>query len=454
MIVTRLKYAVRLVAALACLALQPAVAAESGGNVSSLMGPVKSDHFHTTFVRLGSNNMNGLLYEPEDSIPHARTAVVYASPRALFDFSPAAEMANRGYRVMLVKHYLAARRGVIASPADGVTEISRAITYLRTQTGVQSVVVMGYSDGGRLALFYANVAEHGAAACQGAEVLYPCDSAQVSGLAKPDGVVLLDADAGAVRQLSSIDPAYEGNKRRKADLDMYAAANGYDAKANASQHSPAFATRYLAAQSGRYNHIIDDALSRLNLLQQNKATFTDDEPLIIPGAADGKLYYTDVALLSHTKKPHTLLKADGSEAEVVVQSVRPAFAYRISKVGSLETTLLTTVRSFLANDAIRTTKDYALTEDDILGVDWKSSNSSAPRNAEGTKVPTLVLTANCSWLVVPSEIVYGHLAASDKTYAAVDGALHDFTACEPAYGDTKKRAFDFVDTWLSKSGRF
>ena len=95
-----------------------------------------------------------------------------------------------------------------------------------------------------------------------------------------------------------------------------------------------------------------------------------------------------------------------------------------------------------------------MTEDDILGVDWKSSSGSAPRNAAGTRVPTLVLTANCSWLVVPSEVVYDHLAATDKTYAAVEGALHDFRACKPAYGDTKKRAFDFVASWLSKSGRF
>jgi acetyl esterase/lipase len=440
-----------LIVALACVVAQQATAAADD---ATLIGPVKSARFHTSFVRLGSDNMNGLLYEPNGPIQQPRPAVVYASPRALFDFSPAAELANRGYRVLLVKHYLAARRGVVPSPADGAAEISRAIIYLRTQSGAQRVVIMGHSDGGRLALFYANVAEHGPAACQGAEVLYPCSSAQLTGLAKPDGVVLLDADAGAVRQLSSIDPAYESYKRRNADLDIYAADNGYDAKSGATKHSPTFAARYLASQSARYNQLIDNALTRLKLLQQKRAAFTDDEPLTIPGAADGKLYYTDVALLSHTRKPHTLLQSDGSMAEVVVRSVRPAFAYRISKVGSLETSLVTTVRGFLANDAIRTTKDYAVTEDDILGVDWQSSNGSAPRNAAGTRVPTLVLTANCSWLVVPSEIVYDHLAAVDKTYTAVDGALHDFTACKPAYGDTKKRAFDFVDSWLAKPGRF
>jgi hypothetical protein len=50
--------------------------------------------------------------------------------------------------------------------------------------------------------------------------------------------------------------------------------------------------------------------------------------------------------------------------------------------------------------------------------------------------------------------MFDHLAAKDKTFAAVEGALHNFTPCKPEFGDTKKRAFDFMDSWLSKPGRF
>jgi hypothetical protein len=61
---------------------------------------------------------------------------------------------------------------------------------------------------------------------------------------------------------------------------------------------------------------------------------------------------------------------------------------------------------------------------------------------------------SCFHFVVPDEIIYDHIAAKDKTYAVVEGAVHDFTPCAAQYGDTKKRSFDFVDSWLSKPGRF
>jgi hypothetical protein len=108
----------------------------------------------------------------------------------------------------------------------------------------------------------------------------------------------------------------------------------------------------------------------------------------------------------------------------------------------------------MANDAIRTTKDYAVTEDDVTGVDWKSSNMSAPGVAGGITVPTLVMTMTCFMFVVPSEIIYDHLPARDKTFVGVDGAGHLFTPCKPEYGDTRKRVFDYVDGWLSRPGRF
>ena len=69
-------------------------------------------------------------------------------------------------------------------------------------------------------------------------------------------------------------------------------------------------------------------------------------------------------------------------------------------------------------------------------------------------VPALVQANTCHYLIVPDEIVYDHLASKDKTLAFVEGAVHGFTPCRPEYGDTVKRAFDNVDSWLSKPGRF
>jgi len=113
------------------------------------MGPVGSDLFHTTFVRTSANNTFGLLYQPETPGPNARVAIVYASPRALFNFSPAAEMASRGYQVLLVKHFLADRRRVRETTVDGLRETTRGITYMRALPGVERVVLMGHDDGGQ-----------------------------------------------------------------------------------------------------------------------------------------------------------------------------------------------------------------------------------------------------------------------------------------------------------------
>jgi hypothetical protein len=60
----------------------------------------------------------------------------------------------------------------------------------------------------------------------------------------------------------------------------------------------------------------------------------------------------------------------------------------------------------------------------------------------------------CHYLVVPGEIYFNHLAAKDKTYVAVEGATHGFAPCKPEYGNTTKRTFDYMDTWLSGPGRF
>jgi hypothetical protein len=423
------------------------------------MGPVKTNQYHVTFVRLGSSRVNGLLYEPEKLGPNARVALVYSSSHpSPFDV-PATEMASRGYRVLFVQHYVVDRRTEIESPLNGFDETSRAITYLRTQPGVQRVVLIGWGTNVTMVSLYADVAEHGPAACQRSEVLTPCETERATGLAKPDGVVMFDPEFGALTTPINIDPSYVGDSRTRKDLDIYSTANGYDPKTGGATYSEQFRKQFFTAQMVRNNQILDNALARVKLLDQGKGTFTDDEPMVVPGAVNVRsrtsLHRTDITLLSHTKQPHTLLKADGSKPTVIVQSLRPATGVDdVRRVGQCCEAINYTIRRFLANNAVRTTQGFALTDDDILGVDWKSSNALPPASAEGITVPTLVVAQTCDEFVVPSEVTYDHLAARDKTFVAVEGGSHFFTQCKPEFGDTKERTFDFVDEWLRKPGRF
>jgi hypothetical protein len=437
--------------------------APAGGQVNggtggrAPVGPTQTDRYRSDFVKLGGNAEDGLLYEPVKPGANPRVAVV-----ATYQV-PATELADRGYRVLFVRH--TARPGEIPSPLDGFEEISRGIAHLRKLPGVKRVVVIAWGGGAGTMIFYADVAERGPAACQGKENLYPCKTQEASGLAKPDGVILLDPGLGAGTKLLHLDPAYEGASRSWLDLDMFAAANGYDAKTGTATYSTEFRKRYFAAQSARNNQIIDDAVARLKLLDQAKGATAADEPLIVPGGVNtggaASMHYVDLTLQSHTKRPHTLLKADGSTPEVILKSIRPSTGpigeEGIKKALSPDDRpgrATYTVRQFLANDAIRTTKDFAVTDDDVVGVDWKSSNTGSPAQAEGISVPTLVMTNTCFQFVVPSEMVYDRLAAKDKTMAGVEGSEHFFRPCAPQYGDTKQRLFDFVDGWLAKPKRF
>ena len=432
-----------------------AQAQEVGGGYRAPLIPLKTALYHTTFVKLGSNSIDGMLYEPEGAAgPKGRLAIVYSYPTPNFEFTPAPELASRGYRVLMIRHY-----GEDTSPLDGGDEVSRGVAYMRKLPGVERVIVMGHSGGGRMIAGYANIALNGPSGCQQREVIYPCRTEQVAGWSKPDGVILLDPPPGAPQGLSGIDPAYSP-KGRIAALDMYNPANGYDPKTGSAHYSAAFIKRWSEAQAMRADAYVKKAIARLKAIESGKGDFSDDEPFVIPGANNGlgipRLYQNDLSLQEHTKKPFMLLKADGSNSVQIIHTTRPATGLRDSRgVGTLSRGAYnTTVRRFLANYAARVTKDFVLTSDDIVGIDWRSTNRSTPGSAEGITVPTLIVTMGCNDLIVPGEITYDHLAAKDKTLVTVEGAAHQFNPCKPEYGNTQKRTFDFVDGWLAKPGRF
>lgn len=421
------------------------------------IGPVRGNHFRTEYVRLGSSDAEGLLYEPVATGPKDGIALVFSHPDGnSFNDAVGPQMATRGYPVLMVNYH-----GAPVSPEVYAPSISAGIKYVRSLPGVRDVVIVGHSGGGHLMTFYADVAEHGPAACQTHHVLYACQGILLAGLAKPDGLVLLDSTLGALHSMASLDPAVnQRNSRRDPLLDMFSARNGYESSKGSARYSEAFARRFYAAQTARNARLVADALERLHVIEQGRSRFSNDEPFIAAGmgvdAAGARLYQPDTEFLSHTREPHLLLQAGGRTAQVIVHSVRPPMGKRYAaNLGTLNLmTEDTTVKQFLWNYAIRTRADFAVTSDDIVGVDWRSSINSTPGNAEGVTVPALVMVMTCHYLVVPGEIIFAHLGSKDRTFAAVEGATHEYTPCRPRYIHSVRRTFNFLDAWLSKSGRF
>jgi pimeloyl-ACP methyl ester carboxylesterase len=440
-----------------CAALAVAATVWTGAAVAqSYPSPVGAAGVKVTYVRLGPTT-EGFLLEPETAGPRPDIALVFSHPnRDNYNERPGWYMAQRGYRVMLV-NYRGDRDSTNPLPENFLPSISDGISYLRELDGVKKVVLLTHSGGGHLGALYQNVAENGVAACNGPEKILPCSRDDIGQLDPADAVVFLDPTLGAAHQMTAMDPAVRADASRDPALDMFVEANGFMAGKSAT-YSDDFVNAFYAGQARRNNEVIDAALARLAKIDAGTGEFDNDEPFEVRGmgirALGARLYQPDVRFQAHTKVPHLLLHADGTEEETIVHSLREPLATHLKDLKMLGAmNSVPTVREFLATSAVRANADYAMTEDDIVGVDWASSYDSTPSNATGIHVPTLVMSMSCHYLVVPAEIIYDRLPATDKEYVSALGATHGFTPCKPEYGDTPTRIFDFVSNWVAKAGR-
>ena len=450
---TKVRFRLRVLAAAAALAAV-LIALHAGAWSQETNAPPPGKQ---TFVRL-TNNANAVIAEPETMTPEkSRIVFLTVHPERLNMFNSwiARDLAQRGYRTMMMNYY-----GPEETYDEFLAPIGAAIKHLRRLPGVQKVVLIGGSTGGSELTFYEDVAENGPKVCQSPEVVYPCRGQDLDNLPKADGVVLLDINVGAPVRTIAIDPSVSSQhpRDRNPALDMFDSRNGFDLQTRVGTYSPEFARKYLAAQGARNNKLIDDAVARLARIDKGEGDYKDDEPFVVPGSSrmenGARLDLADRHFMARTHAPHTLLKTDGTVVTQVVHSVLPPIHDNIDGLDTLErTTQNVTVRHFLSFYALRTTRDYAVTEDDVKGVVWHSTVNSAPGNVEGVKAPTLVMAGSCYGHMVFNEIVFDHSAAKDKEYVAVEGANHNLQPCKPEYGDTKKKAFDYVEAWLNKAGR-
>jgi hypothetical protein len=410
----------------------------------------------TTFVRL-MGNANAIVQEPATPDPvKSRFAILVAHPQNANTFNSfiARELSKRGYRVMMMNHY-----GDETDHEVFLAPIASAITHLRSLPGVQKVMFAGHSTGGTELTFYQDVAENGPKAC--ADKVYPCRSKNLTNLPKADGVMLLDSHNGASERVVSIDPAYvdpRHSRERNPELDMFDPRNGFTPATKTAAYSPDFTRKYLAAQAARNNQLIDQALARLAKIEKGEGEYKDDEPFVVRGTSNNvtgaRLYLADMRLISKTRAPQKHLKADGTAPVEIVPSVIDPQA-EVDDLDSLErTTQNMTVRSFLSYFAMRARPDYNLTENSVTGLEWRAVPNSVPGNVEGITVPTLIMAGTCAVHLVFSEIGFDHSAAKDKEFVAVEGGDHSFSPCKPQYGESQKHTFDYVDSWLMKTGRF
>jgi pimeloyl-ACP methyl ester carboxylesterase len=409
----------------------------------------------TTFVPLGPL-ANAMLIEPVTPTDKSAIAVLITHPEHLnnFNYFTGLELPKYGYRAMMLNYY-----GKEDSYDEFLQPIAAAIRALRAIPGVQKVVLTGHSSGTAELSFYQDAAENGAAACQGTERVYKCQAKALENLPKADGLMMAEANTGAIEKVMSLNPAVGDHHPGPVDssLDMFAQGNGYDAAHRTATYSAAFLEKFFKAQGAKSNRVIEEAVGRLRKIEQGQGEFLNDEPFLVAGAgtnaAGARIELADDRLMARTHAPHPLLKADGSVKNQVIpripEATRPQYRNQLD-----ETSMNTTVRHYLSFRGLLTTAAYRASEDNVLGVQWRSTANSMQGNLMGVHVPTLLLAGSCHSALVLQEIGYDLSAAADKEFVAVEGADHFYRPCKPEYGDTYRRAFNYMDGWLSKPGRF
>lgn len=418
-----------------------------------------SDNYKIAFVPL-PDRVPGLLYEPDLLGRKSKIGIVLMhSDESYLGFLPAPELAKRGYRVLTA---------VVADDKstldDKMLDVKRAVDFLKSYPGIEKVLLLGHSGGATLMSAYQCVAENGAKVFQGPEKLIPCGLAEE--LTAADGVMFLDSNFGnGAMTLFSLDPAIEeefNGTRRNPKLDLFNMDHGFHP--DGSNYSETFKREFYRAQGARGNRLIGHALLRLKEIGEGRGNYLDDEPMVIPGAnqiaPNNKLFPQDLSLLSHTKKEWPLLHGDGSITLQVVPSVRVSRPGQ-QNTGSLRSgAIMTTVKTFLRSQAVRTTEEFHVGEDGVYGVDWDSSYCCPPGNVTGIHVPMLAVGMTGSYEYLASEVIYERAGSTDKTLGFMEGAGHNFTPAYEAesypgqFGDTVKVLFDFVDSWIDQNGRF
>ncbi len=420
----------------------------------------------SAFVRLG-NGVPGVLYEPVT--PGSKSGIgvfVMHSSGDYLQFSACSELSKRGFRVLCANNTTSKAGTETDQYMDrGLLDAKLGVAWLRKYPGIRKVVLLGHSGGGVLLSSYQGIAEGGLKACQGPEKILKC-SDDLADLPPADGLMLVDSNYGtSAMMLFSIDPAVmdEGSGQRiDPKLDLWNPQNGFNP--NGAKYSEEFTRRFQTAVGKRENLLIKAALDRLQKIEAGQGRYSDDEPFVVPGASstgtNNKFFAQDTRFLSHTRKAWPLLHKDGTLTTEIVHTVRVPENMSPTTSSMQRAALRTTVRKFLGTFALRVGDDFAFDEESIRGVDWGSSYTTPAGSVRNVTVPLLTMGMTGHWEYLAAEYIYENARSSDKSIAFVEGASHEYTTCTKCektpgqFGDTLKTTYDYIDSWLSKPGRF
>lgn len=275
-----------------------------------------------------------------------------------------------------------------------VYDLGQYIRHAREALGYGKVVLVGWSGGGSLSLFYQAQAERPSITHTPAGDAYDLTAAK---LERADGVVFIAAHLSRAETLTEwLDPSVKSEldpDERDPELDIYAA----DAR-----HRPPFSAQFVArfreAQRARNRRITDWALDRLEYLKRKSDGEMERAFVVHRTMCDVR--WIDPAVDPNGRKPNWCYLGDPR-----VANAAPAGLARYSSL-----------RSWLSQWS------------------YDKSNAKGPANAARIRSTPVLQIVNGADDAVPAThnpAIRAALATPDKEYVEIEGATH-YYAGQPA----------------------
>lgn len=292
-----------------------------------------------------------------------------------------------------------------------VYDLGQYLRHAREALGYGKVVLVGWSGGGSLSLFYQAQAERPSITHTPAGDAYDLTAAK---LERADGVVFIAAHLSRAETLTEwLDPSVKSEldpDERDPELDIYAA----DAR-----HRPPFSAQFVArfreAQRARNRRITDWALDRLEYLKRKSDGEMERAFVVHRTMCDVR--WIDPAVDPNGRKPNWCYLGDPR-----VANAAPAGLARYSSL-----------RSWLSQWS------------------YDKSNAKGPANAARIRSTPVLQIVNGADDAVPAThnpAIRAALATPDKEYVEIEGATH-YYAGQPAQ---LEKCIRTVRDWSRRKG--
>lgn len=340
----------------------------------------------------GAVNLEGILMRPKGRA--SRTLMIFMHPTSTLQLLPVPREAVRQGAHVLCAASRYAKNDAALIMEKVLLDLAAYVRHAREVMGYEKVVIVGWSGGGSLALFYQSQAENPTIAETPAGD--PVD-VKGAGLIPADALIFQAAHISRAHLLlDSIDPSVRNEldpDNRDAALDIYDPANP-----NQPPYAPDFVEAYRKAQRARVDRIRTYVLETLDMLRRRSTGELERGFVTHRTFADPR--FLDPALDPNDRKPRWSYLGN---PETV--NTGPVALGRFS-----------TLRSWLSQWSI------------------EDSRADGERCAAGIAAPFLAIENSADDAVPQTHTprIFAAAGSSDKTYHLIRGGTH-YYAGQPAH---------------------